>query len=230
MVWSAARIHFSLKIFVPTLGAVLPVLVILAPCLWGLDYGASQFHEMRFQTATPDPSIVGLVTMGAFAVITHLLLHHVWVLAGTWATIRTITGRNSIPLNKDFHQSLIESLRSLLSVLNHSMLFLIPGLVRWVRLSFTIPVSLLSKSYALGQSDALKHSMKISSGFFWPLLSLYLSQGALVLCTEAAAKPLGWLGLPLLIASWLASLFFGIYRTLTYVAMEKSDELKDWAF
>ncbi len=70
------------------------------------------------------------------------------------------------------YQLFIETLRAWGQALSWSFLFIIPGLVRWLRLSFVPFITLESKAYARGEVDALETSILLSKGRLGKLIGL----------------------------------------------------------
>jgi len=229
VIWSFHRAKRALRLLFPTLKKAFPLLLIVALLVSGLEYLTENFHQARFTNGGKDFSMASIIGLGILAVIANLILGHLWILASIWGTVKALDpNRANFSLTQSFHQSLIESLRKILSSMNYTLLLVIPGLIRWVRLYFVIPITLLSKTYTEGRTDALLHSQALSKKCFWPLLGLIFVQGVTTLTLDSTAAGLGWAGIFLIGISWLFSLFCGIYMTLTYFDIEGESALENW--
>jgi hypothetical protein len=81
--------------------------------------------------------------------------------------------RNRVTMN-DYSQVIIESLRAWGKVITWSLLFVIPGLIKWLRLSFVPFIVLESPAYQRGELDALETSARLSKGQMFKLAGLLL--------------------------------------------------------
>src|SRR5690606_15340708 len=59
-------------------------------------------------------------------------------------------------------------------ILLYSLLFLIPGLVKMIRLIFVPLVVMIYRPYHEGKVDALKESSRLTMGAFWGIASFFL--------------------------------------------------------
>lgn len=72
-----------------------------------------------------------------------------------------------------------EYLRMLAQVLLYVILFLIPGLIRYIRLIFVPYIVLFAKKYADDEVDALEFSKKLTVGRFWLIFAIVVITMAL---------------------------------------------------
>lgn len=222
MIWSKARFQHSFEILPHVLKEAAPVLLPLSALLWGLEFYVSWLNKARFE----DPygsSMALIVLFGLGGVILQSLIAVVWLLFVAASTDRhRKNGIGPRPLNfvaKHFHQCLIESVRALISTGLYSLFLLLPGLVRWVQLIFTPLIAAFDPSYQLGKKEALKESKRLVGGVFWPLLFFLALQALIPMALEETAKNSTMITrLALYGASWVVTLYFTIYITLTFFA------------
>ena len=225
MVWSKSRFQHSFEIFPRVLREVFPLLLPLSALLWGLEIFVSQLNKDRF--ANPyDSSTLLLILAGLGAVVLESLITVVWILYVSRSTQRQMkngVGEKSLSfLKRNFHQNLIEYVRAMISVGIYTLFLIIPGLIRWVKLTFTCFVAAFDPEYQEGKKDALETSSQIVKGSFLPLLFLLLFQMSFPFILEEIAKSLsmGLVAKVLLYgAAWMISLYFAIYLALTYFAL-----------
>ena len=99
--------------------------------------------------------------------------------------------------------------------------FVAPGLMRWVQMMFVSLIPAFDPSYQNGDIDALKKSSQLVQGAWFSLLFLLIF--TMLLPTVIAEQSKGAdvslvMGFVYLTLSWLVSLFFGIYLSLTFFA------------
>jgi len=222
MIWSKARFQQSFEILPHVLKEAAPVLLPLSALLWGLEFYVSWLNKSRFE----DPygsSMALIVLFGLAGVILQSLIAVVWLLFVAASTERHRKyGQGMRPLAfvaKHFHQCLIESVRALISTGIYSLFLILPGLIRWVQLVFTPLIAAFDPHYQLGKKDALMESKRLVKGAFWPLLIFLALQALLPMALEETAKSSDWLArLSLYGGSWILTLYFTIYMTLTFFA------------
>lgn len=73
----------------------------------------------------------------------------------------------------ELNQVLIETLRSWGRAMAWSFLFILPGLIKWLRYSFVPLIALCLPSYRQGERDALKTSEQVSRGQLGKLIGLF---------------------------------------------------------
>ncbi len=137
--------------------------------------------------------------------------------------------RNRVTLN-DYSQVVIESLRSWGKIISWSLLFIIPGLIQWLRLSFVPFVVLESPAYQRGELDALDTSAKLSRGQLLKIAGLLLLFSGLFpmgLTTWDEYKaiwktPFPSLGLSL-IDSFLAIVFLLLLKRIFFRSAREAD-------
>ena len=227
MIWSQQRFAKARQLFLPVLKKALPLLLPASLLIWGIEYAVSTVHKMRF--ASPyDTSTAMILGSGIAAFLGNIILSVVWIVVSTWATIGALLPKETKPLFSDFHQTLIEHTRRLLSTLLWSLVFVIPGFFRWLRLFFTAHVALLNPEYAKGHVDALKRSSDIVRGSGLALGFLLLIQGGISFGLESLGAEV-WpaffpLGILFYAISWCVSLYCAIYLTLTYKFLDKQHQ------
>lgn len=225
MIWSKQRFQHSFELFPRVLREVIPLLLPLSAILWGLDYFVSVLNKSRFENPY-DSSVLLLISAGVGAVILESLITVVWLILvakSTQKQMKNGVGPSSFKfLTKNFHQVLIEYIRALISTSLYSLFFLIPGVVRWVKLTFTCYISSFDPQYHEGSKDALESSSHLVKGRFIPLLFLLVFQMIFPFMIEEFAKSAS-LGsgvtYSLFIVAWLLNLYFAIYLALTYFAV-----------
>lgn len=77
-------------------------------------------------------------------------------------------------LFEDLNQVMIETLRTWGVALSWSFLLIVPGLIKWLRLSLVPFVVMLDPAYKKGEKDALQESERLTRGKFWLLLFAFV--------------------------------------------------------
>ncbi len=236
MIWSRQRFQHSFELFPRVLKEVAPLLLPIALLLWGLEFYVAWLNKARF--ANPyDSSMMLMVLVGLTGVILQSLASVVGVLYVARSTQRQMkNGHGQHPwafLKKNFHQTLIEYLRSLISIGIYSLCLIIPGIIRWVQLVFTCLVTAFDPKYQEGQKDALKESARLVRGAWVPLLLLLLLPMVLSFLLQEFAMGNYSLGdsrdgshsisvspltLFFYLTAWVVQLYFSIYFALTFFA------------
>ena len=94
---------------------------------------------------------------------------------------------------------IIESLRSTASVISWSVLFIIPGLIKYFRLYFVPLIVAFHPSYQKGEVDALEESSRLLKGATAPIIATLL-----ILSTLSSLAPPSLLNLsPSSLSQWL---------------------------
>jgi hypothetical protein len=116
-----------------------------------------------------------------------------------------------------------EYLRLLAQVLMWGILLLVPGFVRYCQLAFVPYIALFSKSYRVGEVDALRLSEKLVKGRLMPIVGIMLGTMVLQGAMEFAPQMLAdlhilpfrvmFLGLSLLISIWTYSVIFILFES-----------------
>jgi hypothetical protein len=224
MIWSKARFQHSIELFPRVLKESALILFPLSLILWSLEFYVSWLNKARF--ADPYGTSMGwIITVGLVGVILQSLVAVFWLLFVAASTRRhSQNGAGDHPLkfvNRHYHQCLIEAVRALISTGIYTLFFIIPGIYRWVQLSFTTLFSAFDDHYKQGNKDALKGSSGLAGGAILPLLFLLGLQALIPMSCEEMAKSggYGWLGVLLGYGcSWLVSLYLTIYFSLTFFA------------
>lgn len=224
MIWSTARFQHSYELLPRVLKEVAPLLFPLSVLIWGLDFYMAYLNKARFDDPYNSSMmvmvLVGLsgVILQSFTTVMGLLL----VARSTQRQMKNGHGESALHfMAKHFLQAFIEYLRAFISTGIHTLFFIIPGLVRWVRLIFTCLVSAFDPSYQQGKVDALNESKRLTKGAWFPLLFFLLFQITVPFAIEEWAKADGvfsWWTLPLYLASWIVQLYLAIYFALTFFA------------
>lgn len=224
MIWSIARFQHSYELLPRVLKEVAPLLLPISGLIWGLDFYMSYLNKARFEDPYNSSMmvmiVVGLsgVIMQSFAAVISLI----YVARSTQRQMKNGAGDHPIKFLKGhFQQGFIEYLRGFISVGLHMLLLIIPGIIRWIRLVFTVLVSAFDPQYQAGKVDALKESSRLTKGVLFPLFFLLLLQMTLPFIVEEYAKVDGQFTpytIPLYLTSWLVQLYFAIYFALTFFA------------
>lgn len=224
MIWSKLRFQHSFELFPRVLKEVAPLLFPISVLLWGLEFYVAYLNKARFD----DPYNSSMVTMIGFAllgIVLQSLAGVAWVLYVGRSTQRQMkNGHGEHPLaflKKHFHQTLIESLRSFLSIGIYALFLIIPGLIRWTQLVFVSLISAFDPQYLKGQKDALKTSSQLVQGKFVAISLLMTLQALPSLVLEESAKSAfisPAVAIFFYILSWCLALYFSIYMTLTFFA------------
>jgi hypothetical protein len=77
-------------------------------------------------------------------------------------------------LKTHFTQNLREQMRAWGQSTLWGFVFILPGLVRWIRYLFVPFIVSLDPAYARGEKDALQESRRLSRGSFFQLCTLFL--------------------------------------------------------
>lgn len=231
MIWSKPRFQHAFELLPRVLKEVAPWLLPISFILWGQEFYVSWLNKARFDdpysssmTIIVVAGVTGLIFQ-SLATVFGLLL----VARSTQRQMKNGHGQRPWPfVKKHFHQSLIEYLRSMISIGLYSLLLVIPGVIRWVQLTFVTLVTAFDSKYQNGKVDALKESSRLVGGAWLPLLFLLLTQMALPFLLQEMAlgssQPnqsflaIGFNALPFYLAAWLLQLYFSIYMSLTFFA------------
>lgn len=230
MIWSARRLKQSLKLTPQVLSTVLVALVPMALMNWGMEYGVSRVHQSRF-SAPMESSVAIIILIGLGAFILESLIAVFWLTLIAHSTEQALNKKEANSFQfvfQHFHQTLIEYVRAIVSVGLYSMALIVPGLIRWVRLTFTCYISLFNKQYHKGKVDALEESSKITQGHFFSLFLLLIVFALIPMVLEKGAWALGgghflaiffFYGL-----SWLTTVVLAVYISLTYFSLAEKSE------
>ncbi len=227
MIWSAQRLKQSCKLFPQVLTNVATALIPLSIGLWLMEYFVSQAHQNRFSSSQDTPITI-IISMGLGAFILESLISVAWLILATKATkdvLEKVKPQGFVFLQKHFHQTLIEYVRAMISVGLYSLILIIPGIFRWLQLTFTCYISLFNEQYHQGKVDALQRSAELTQGKKLSLLFLLILFALIPMMLEKLAWSWGAFSIPLVFfyaLSWLATLLVAIYMTLTYFALAKS--------
>jgi hypothetical protein len=142
----------------------------------------------QFKNPTPDMDQMRIVTLLSMAVTEYLIqiLRQIFfftLLYGIYFNKRLHSPIAAIL--KNFKQVFIECLRCVLPILLKTLLFIVPGIIEYIRLAFVAPVVLFSKDYAADNEDALDASRKWTLGHKTNLLIIYLMYIALAVVSNA---------------------------------------------
>lgn len=224
MIWSKLRFQHSLELYPRVLKEVAPVLLPISLILWGLEFYVAYTNKARFD----DPynsSVMGLIVVGVIGMILQAIISVVSLLYVARSTQRqSHNGQGPHPfefVKNHFHQTLIEIVRSFISTGIYAIFLILPGVYRWVQLTFAGLVSAFDPEYLKGHKDALAESARLVKGCWIPLFIYLCVQGLLPVIFEEQAKTAGLsfftVGL-LYTLSWLLGLYFAIYFSLTFFA------------
>lgn len=224
MIWSKARFQHSFELFPRVLKEVAPFLLPLSLLLWSMEYYMSWLNKARFA----DPysfSMSHMALVGILGVILQSLISVVWLLTIA-ASARRQSHNGQKPraiafVKTHFHQCLIESVRALISTGIYTLFLILPGIYRFVQLTFTPLIAAFDPDYLKGKKDALEASAHLVKGCFWPLAIFLIIMSLLPSGLEEVAKSndLSTLGTGILYGmSWLFSLYLTIYLSLTFFA------------
>lgn len=115
----------------------------------------------------------------AGSILVEIVFTTAWVIAVTHA-VRSIESKKNFETNvfQDFNAALIEATRSLARVLRWIPVFIVPGLVKFIRLTFVPFIVVDQPAYKRGSIDALNESERLIKTHFWKILfALVLALG-----------------------------------------------------
>lgn len=204
---------------------------------FAVSQGSIYFQQYRMAHPKHD-DMTTVLSVGVVGIFIFLVLSLLWII---WSAQIAFEFKNKLqPSNKqnisekiifkfDFQQTGIEYLRSIVSSLCYSLLFIIPGVVRFIQLSFTPFISLFDSDYDRGQVDALKKSKELLSGHFWMILLLFGLKLALSLTIESVLTLHGTLidenpfGVSFnQVIQLIINLIFSVYMTFLFFEIFKS--------
>ena len=225
MIWSKLRFQHSLELFPRVLKEVAPLLLPLSLVLWGFEFCVGELNKARFE----DPynvSMIPIIVVTFIGVFYQGFVSVVWTLYVARSSQRQMKNAHGphplIFLKTHFYQALIEYIRAMVSIGFYFLAFFIPGLFRWVQLIFICLVASFDKDYLEGKKDALRESGRLVRGQFTALFFLVVLQNFLPFMIEMGAKfsSLSWLFIIFIhLISWILSLYFSIYFSLTFFAL-----------
>lgn len=140
---------------------------------------------------------------------------------------RKIKPRPLLPLiKKSIGPLALESIRVAAHVLLWTLAFIIPGIIKWTRLTFVPFVVLLEPAYAHGKIDALKESERRAKGKTWVLFFVLLISQILDAGLDFLTYSSTWLNqFPFRILILSVSMGIGIFTTCVlyelYLSWEK---------
>ncbi|MCJ8276293.1 MAG: hypothetical protein MJK18_05590 [Bdellovibrionales bacterium] len=183
-------------------------------------------NDQRFE----DPynsSMLLIIAAGIGGVVLESLISVVWVVLVARSTQKQMKNgvgdSNYAFLRKNFHQVLVEYLRAMISSAIYALFFIIPGIVRWVHLTFTCYISCMDPNYQKGEKDALKSSRELVRGKFFSLFFLLRLLALPPFFVEEIPKNSGYAltsSVFFYLGAWMISLFTAIYLALTYFALD----------
>lgn len=146
--------------------------LILSLGVLGLVIQQVLIQQVQNQISSPDGSSQALLFGYGFLLILIGFLHpgilfFLICRSQSHESLRTFFSRT-------FEQVVIEMTRSTGKVITWSLLLLIPGLIKMLRLSFVPFIVCLDPDYQKGQKDALQESEKIAKPMIWTLAGIYL--------------------------------------------------------
>lgn len=236
MIWSKPRFQHSFELLPRVLKEVAPLLLPLSLALWGLEYYVAWVNKARFDNPMAS-SMLTIVALGLIGILLQSIVSVIWLLYVARSTQRQMkNGHGEHPLvflKEHFHQTFIESVRAFISIGIYTLFFILPGIVRWVKLVFTCFVSAFDPDYLKGKKDALKESSRLVKGAWLPLLILLLVQAFIPYLFEEFALgnyglgaddqgdgglSLNLLSLPFYLVAFVLEIYFAIYFSLTFFA------------
>lgn len=85
-----------------------------------------------------------------------------------------------LTVRKNLEQLLIENMRAIGQAFTWSLLFILPGIIRFIQLSFVNLIVLLDHKYQAGEIDALKRSVQLVNSRFFRVFGLFLLMAVVV--------------------------------------------------
>lgn len=129
-------------------------------------------------------NLLALFSIFAGAFITDIVFSTIWIIAVVRLIQKTsFSSSHSKKFISDLNYALIESIRALARMLRWLPLFILPGLIKLVRLSFVPFIVVDDPHYQKGSIDALNRSEELVKRHFWLVLF------ALLLSTLLPAVP-----------------------------------------
>ena len=137
--------------------------------LWfyqSFDAGLTHLLEGFFRSPDGTPNWVWFVVL--FSVFVNLIFP---LMISYWLLVQF---KKSHDWMDEFQQMIIESLRAWGRILTWSFFLILPGLYKWLTLTFVPYVVLFSKKYHAGEVDALQHSQKLFRKCWWKVIPIVL--------------------------------------------------------
>ena len=224
MIWSKARFQHAFELLPRVLKEVAPLLFPISLLLWSLEFYVSWLNKARFDNPY-DSSMMLIVVVGLAGIILQSFASVIWVLFVAQSTHRQMkNGQGESAwsfLKKHFHQTFIEYIRAFISTGIYTLFLILPGLFRWVRLSFVCLVSAFDPEYQKGNKGALEESSRLVGAAWIPIFLLLALQMVVPTVLEESAKSGGFGLAPTAIIylfSWIIGLYLNIYFALTFFA------------
>lgn len=128
--------------------------------------------ENLFRSPQGTPNWVWFVA--AFSVFVNLLFP---LMISYWLLVQF---KKSHDWGEEFQQMVIEHMRAWGKIITWSLLLILPGLYKWLALTFVPYVVLFSKKYHAGEVDALKQSARIFRKTWWKTVPMILIFSAII--------------------------------------------------
>jgi hypothetical protein len=224
MIWSKLRFQHSIELYPRVLKEVAPLLFPLSLLLWSIEFYVAWLNKARF--ADPyNSSMLTLVIVALSGMVLQSIASVIWILYVARSTQRQMkngTGEHPFSfLKSNFHQTIIEHIRSFISTGIYTLFLILPGIYRWTQLIFVNLVSAFDPEYKKGNKDALKESARLVKGKVQAISLLLALQLTPPLILEEMAKSGHYSFVTIMvlyILSWLFTLYFAIYFSLTFFA------------
>lgn len=143
--------------------------------LWfyqSFDAGLTHLLEDLFRSPDGTPNWVWFVAI--FSVFVNLIFP---LMITYWLLVQF---KKSHDWADEFQQMIIEHMRSWGRILTWTFFLIIPGLYKWLALTFVPYVVLFSKKYHAGEVDALKHSARIFRKTWWKIIPVIVLFSVLI--------------------------------------------------
>jgi hypothetical protein len=142
-------------------------------CLHLVQSAASQFigYATDYLRVIGKEDLVYISSIALFEMTFTMLWSAVWIMLISQAAEAELEQRKrqsfGTSFMRYFNQIVIESVRSLASVIWHAPLLFVPALTQYVRLTFVPLIVIFDPDYERGTVDALNKSRRLSRGHFW---------------------------------------------------------------
>ena len=174
-IWAAGKSAFRLY---PRLFAHWKILLAVHAASYLASEVLTWQQEVVLQSGREDLPAIFAVFAGSAVV--DILFATAWIITVARAAQSVLSNRQlTNGILSDLNAALIESTRAMARALRWLPLFVIPGLVKFVRLTFVPFVVVDHAAYKEGSVDALNESERLSKKHFWLVLIAIIIYGVL---------------------------------------------------
>lgn len=198
---------------------------------FAISQGSIYFQQYRMANPKHD-DMSTVITLGLVGIFLFLVLSILWIMLTAKLTYDFKKIKN-LNFYFDINQTSIEYMRSLVTSLCYGLFFLIPGIYKFIQLSFSSFVSMFDDEYDDNKVDALKKSAELVRNRFWPLLLILILKIFIGLIIESTLTHSGTLidqnpfGVILnQFLQFIVGLIFSIYLVLLFFEITRAEKRK----